>query len=126
MKAATFLVLTAVMISLPAFSQDVPAECKSPPSCDEASICISRPPRDCTLARDNRECGRNINLGFTKIHTNDPACEAAKASQNAAYSAAKAACEAQKSSEDAMQKQNCLSAIQACKAISKACADLAK
>jgi len=127
MKVVAVLVLTGVMISLPALSKEVPAECKSLSSCDEESTCkITRPPRDCTLSQDNRECGRNLNFGVGSIHINDPVCEAEKARQNAIYSAKKATCEAQKDSDVLIQQQNCLAAIQACKDITKACADLAK
>ncbi len=52
--------------------------------------------RDCSLQQDTRSCGRDV-LG---IHYNDPVCEAAKAAQNAGYSAAKASCEASKSAQN--------------------------
>ncbi len=127
MKASAIIVLAWVMISLPAFSQELPAECKSLSTCDEASTCKPMPPRDCTLSRDNRECGRTLYiLGITKIHITDQVCEEEKARQNAKYSADKAACDAQKSYDESVQKQKCMAAIQACKSIAKACADLVK
>lgn len=59
--------------------------------------------RDCSLQQDTRSCGHDIDLPFNgKIHVNDPVCEAAKAAQNAAYSAAKASCEASKSTQNGL------------------------
>src|SRR3954469_23251984 len=60
--------------------------------------------RDCSLQQDTRSCGHDITLCLpwplnNQCHTehiNDPACEIAKAGQNAAYKAAHDACEAAK------------------------------
>jgi hypothetical protein len=59
--------------------------------------------RDCSLQVDTRSCGHDISLpNNNTIHINDPACESAKAAQNAAYSTAKASCETAKTSQNAL------------------------
>jgi hypothetical protein len=52
---------------------------------------------DCSLQVDTRSCGHDV-LG---VHINDPFCEAAKAAQNAGYSAAKGVCETTKAAKNA-------------------------
>lgn len=63
------------------------------------------PTRDCSLqSHDERNCSACIlrnPFGGCLVRGNDPACEAAKASQNQIYLAQKAACEAQKAAEKA-------------------------
>ncbi len=58
--------------------------------------------RDCPLQVDTRSCGHDISLpNNNTIHVNDPACESAKAAQNAAYAGAKATCEVAKAAQNA-------------------------
>jgi hypothetical protein len=74
------------------------------------------PKQECKLRVDSRECSRCYLGGIGCA--NDPECEAAKASQNAAYAADKAACE----SRHELQKSNCEAAKSAAKAATDACA----
>jgi hypothetical protein len=122
MRVVSTLVLIWLLISVPVRSQEVPEACKNLSPCTEDVVCNAAPPRDCSLPRDNRNCGRRI-LG---LHINEPACEDEKAQQNAEYEQNKAMCEAQKNSEIAIQRANCAAAIQACQNIAKSCAVLSK
>lgn len=122
MRIVSSLVLIWLLISVPARSQEVPEACKNLSPCTEDVVCKAAPPRDCSLSRDNRDCGRHI-LG---MHINEPSCEAEKAQQNAEYERNKVVCEAQKSYEMAIQRANCVAAIQACQNIAKSCAVLSK
>jgi hypothetical protein len=73
-------------------------ECPAP-----ANTIDCTPTRDCAQPHDVRNCSacivKNPFTGGCMVRGNDPACEAAKASQNQVYAAQKASCEAQKSAE---------------------------
>lgn len=66
--------------------------------------------RDCSLRVDTRSCGHDITVcvPFTDIchteHVNDPVCELAKGTQNAAYKAEHDACEVAKATQNASYK----------------------
>ena len=129
MRIAAVLLLTGAMFTLPALPQELketPAQCKSLLPCTEESICIAGATRNCTLSRDARECGKSLNLEVTTLHLNDPACELERQRQNKAYAMDKAICEEKNALEASTQRQNCLAAIEACKAVTNACASLAK
>jgi hypothetical protein len=122
MRVVSTIVLIWLLIYVPARSQEVPEACKDLSPCTEDVVCKAAPPRDCSLPRDNRECGRRI-LG---LHINEPECEGAKAQQNAEYDQSRAMCEEQRRSEIAIQRANCAAAIRACQNIAKSCAVLSK
>jgi hypothetical protein len=66
-----------------------------------ASLINCTPSKRCDQPHDERSCGGCIKRPFHGgcwIHTNDPVCEAAKATQNSIYAANKAACETEKTS----------------------------
>lgn len=66
-------------------------------SCNINRDCNQR--RDCRQPHDTRNCNRclvNNPFGGCSIRGNDPFCETAKTTQNAAYAAARGACEAEK------------------------------
>jgi PleD family two-component response regulator len=92
-----------------------PGPCLMTESCN--GMCASN--RDCTLPMDSRSCGHSLSIFGTQIVINDPACEAAKASQNQFYAAQKSVCEINKATEHAeceIRRSLCLSVATACNA----------
>src|SRR5712692_808000 len=102
--AASFLIILTLVASPLISVEDKPAlteKCGLPPDRLDCT-----PTLDCTHPRDERECNFCLiknPFGGCALRTNDPACEAAKASQNTLYDSQKAICEAQK----AQQKATC-------------------
>ena len=86
-------------------------DCTPTRDCTPARNCTATrdcsPSGSCDLHVDQRDCSTcvlpNIFTGGCSKRGNNPACEVAKAAQNAGYATAKAACETQKSTE----KANC-------------------
>jgi hypothetical protein len=86
------IIISYFVLSSSAFADDTGSGCIVPPTID----CTSK--RDCTPPHDTRECNRCIMsiFGHCSVHSNDPTCEASKASQNQIYITQKALCEEQK------------------------------
>jgi hypothetical protein len=102
MKLPLLLLLVgfwSVSIAADAHGQSA-VSCPAPPDTLDCT-----PTRDCTTAHDDRSCTscalRNPFGGGCVAPLNDPACEAAKFSQNQVYAVQKATCEAQKAQEKA-------------------------
>jgi len=81
-------------------STDIPKqEFEKKVNLPSASLIDCTPSKRCDQPHDERSCGGCISrplVGGCWIHTNDPVCEAAKATQNSIYAANKAACETEK------------------------------
>ncbi len=85
-------------------------ECSSRFDCTPTKDC--RSVRNCQKRRDNTPCKRKLLFAWI----NDPACEAAKAAQNAAYRIELQQCEAQRSAERLDCERQKLSTKQSCEA----------
>jgi hypothetical protein len=66
--------------------------------CPSAELIDCTPIQKCEPTQDDRDCNRCLVklLGRCQLRANDPACETAKVSQNAAYDIERAKCEADK------------------------------
>ena len=119
MRLLSLLLLLCVLGLPPStLAEEGPIQTKECPPPPDTLDCTAK--MECSKARDQRECNtcliRNP-FGGCIARGNDPACEAAKASQNSIYDAQRAACEAQK----AQQKLSCEQARAALKARFAAC-----
>lgn len=90
--------------------------------CDATADCsLKTDTRSCPLQADNRDCSLQVDSRDCYLHQdtrdcsyqtifggryNDPACKAAKATQNQIYAANKASCEAAKASQNLIYKGN--------------------
>lgn len=87
--------------------------------CHVSDACASKCEitRDCGVPHDDRSCTRKL---FPGITITDPACEAAKASQNQIYSLEKNKCDAAKQYDKLkceLEKQNCIQMKDKCTSI---------
>src|ERR1700730_6878634 len=74
------------------------AQNAEPGGCPSAEKIDCTPTRNCEKSEDQRDCNRCLFSAFGRcqVRSNDPACEAAKAAQNSAYTVLKAQCETEK------------------------------
>ena len=101
MRISSFIAVAYLCSALSTAFADtsVDVSCPAPPDTLDCS-----PKRDCSLRHDDRACNACLvknPFGGCIARGHDPACEAAKASQDQIYSVQKATCEAQKSQEKA-------------------------
>jgi hypothetical protein len=84
-------------------TQQVMAQSPTGSTCPALPNIDCTPTQNCTLNSDDRECNRCLVSVFNHctVRGNDPACEAAKAAQNAMYAAQKTQCETQKAAQKA-------------------------
>jgi hypothetical protein len=111
------VIIAALFLIAAAHAQQPPGEgpCPSP------DILDCTPKQECGQPKNTRDCNvcllRNPFGGGCSIRGNDPACEAAKASENGLYEAQKIQCEAQKSA----QKLSCETTKAALQAAAERC-----